>query len=132
MYIIILNLTTDLAFSLHIAGTQNVHGLNPTASSTDYQKQFNATQVAKGWRSNPLMSIPLIGDIYSAFQFLTQNLPYLVGGFHLLLVWISDTYITDFGAKVAFGYIIDRFDAIYGILIFIFFIEFIGGRYMTD
>jgi hypothetical protein len=131
MWIIIANLVTGLAFDLGIAGTQYVHGLSPS-NSTNYASQFNATKVATTWKSNPLQSIPLIGDIYSGFQFIVQNLPYLAGGLHLLLVWISDTFIVDPAAKAAFGYFIDLFDAIYTVLLFWFFIEFISGRYTSD
>jgi len=105
---------------------------NPASNASIYESHFNATELADKWQSNPFSGIPIVGDIFTGFQFLWQNLQYLIDGFPVLLAWIGNTYLTDAGSRTAFGIISNVLRAVYAILLSIFVIEFISGRYMTN
>jgi hypothetical protein len=74
----------------------------------------------------------VIGDIFYGFGVLWQNIQYLVDGLPSLLTFISDMYITDSSGLAAFAVISGALRAIYALLITIFVIEFISGRYLSD
>lgn len=131
LFILCLNLATGLAIALQVPGTEYVQATNPSNTS-DYESHFNATEIAEGWGATPYSGIPIIGDIFSGFQFLWRNIQFLLDGFPLFLTWISDSYIIDAGAKTAFAVISNALRAIYAILMSFFAIEFISGRYMSD
>jgi len=129
--IVCLNLSTGLIIALSLPGTEYVQATNPSNAS-EYEEHFNATETAEGWGATPFSGIPVIGDIFSGFQFLFRNLQYLIDGFPMLLTWMSDTYIVDASAKTAFLVITNVMRAIFAILMFTFVIEFISGRFATD
>lgn len=131
VFIVCLNLATGMAISLGVAGTEYVQATNPS-NGTDYEEHFNATDIADRWSATPFSGIPVIGDIFSGFNFLFQNIQYLLDGFPMLLNWLADTYITDATARTNFSYITNALRALYAILMSIFVIEFISGRYMVD
>ncbi len=109
--------------------------MNPAGqptNATEYEQHFNATDIASGWAATPFTGIPLIGDIFAGFNFLWQNMKYLVDGFPMLLDYIKNTYITDLSGRAAFDVIAWTLRAIYGLLITSFLIEFISGRIFTD
>ena len=126
-----LNLATGLIIALGLPGTEYVQAVNPSNAS-EYEEHFNATEVAEGWAATPFSGIPVIGDIFSGFQFLWRNLQYLIDGFPMFLTWMSDTYITSSDARSAFNIIANALRAVYAILISVLVIEFITGRYLTD
>lgn len=130
-FIVCLNLAVGLSIALGLPGTGYVQATAPS-NATEYEEHFNATEIAQGWGATPYSGIPVIGDIFSGFQFLWRNLQYLIDGFPMLLTWISDTYIIDAGAQTAFNIIANALRAVYALLITIFVIEFITGRVMTD
>lgn len=129
-----LNLGIGLTVALGLPGTEfltpNMPS-NPAMNSTSYEQYFNATEQAEQWRSNPVSGIPIVGDIYSAFNFFTRNWQWLIDGFPTLLTWISDNLITDPSAKTAFWIIANALRAIYAVLMSVFVIEFIGGRILS-
>jgi len=131
LFIACLNLATGMIIALALPGTEYVQASNPSNSS-EYEEHFNATDIAEDWGSTPFSGIPVIGDIFSGLQFLFRNFRYLIDGFPMLLTWMSDTYIIDASAKTAFFIITNVMRGIYAILMSIFVIEFISGRYMTD
>ena len=131
LFIACLNLATGMIIALGLPGTEYVQSTNPSNAS-EYEEHFNATQTAESWGATPFSGIPVIGDIFSGFQFLFRNFQYLIDGFPMLLTWISDTYIIDASAKTAFFIITNVMRAIFAILISMFVIEFISGRIMTD
>lgn len=131
LFIACLNLATGLIVALALPGTEYVQASNPSNSS-EYESHFNATETAENWRGTPFSGIPVIGDIFSGFHFLFTNFYYLIDGFPMLLTWMSDTYIVDASAKTAFFVITNVMRALFAILMSIFVIEFISGRYATD
>ena len=131
IFIACLNLATGMAIALALPGTEYVQASNPSNVS-DYEEYFNATEVAESWESTPFSGIPIVGDIFSGFQFLFRNIQYLIDGFPMLLTWMSDTFIVDASAKTAFTIITNVLRAVYAITIFVFVIEFISGRQLTE
>ena len=131
IFLACLNLSTGLAIALAVPGTEYVQAENPSNVS-DYETHFNATEVAEAWGATPFSGIPVIGDIFSGFQFMFRNIQYLIDGFPMLLQWISDTFIVDATAKTAFTIIMNVMRALFAITMSIFVIEFISGRYMTE
>lgn len=131
MFIVCLNLATGLAIALALPGTEYVQATVPEDMG-DYEEHFNATEIANKWSANPLSGIPVIGDIFSGFYFLWQNIEYLLDGFPMLLTWIGDTYITDASAQTSFQIIAMALRAVYAILMSVVLVEFISGRYFTD
>lgn len=131
LFMACLNLSTGLAIALAVPGTAYVQATNPSNVS-EYESHFNASEVAESWGATPFSGIPVIGDIFSGFQFLWRNIQYLIDGFPMLLQWISDTFIVDATAKTAFAVIMNVMRALFAISISIFAIEFISGRYMTE
>lgn len=126
-FIICLNLAVGLILGLNLANSQSI--LNPV-NGTDLETQFNATKIGQEWRSSPI-GIPIIGDIFSGFQFLLRNIQFLLDGFPLLMTYIADT-ITDVGAKNGFLLFANALRGIYAFLMFWFVIEFISGRQVTE
>lgn len=131
IFIACLNLATGMVIALGLPGTEYVQATSPSNVS-EYEDYFNATAVAESWESTPFSGIPIVGDIFSGFQFLFRNIQYLIDGFPMLLNWMSDTFIVDASAKTAFAIIINVLRAVYAITMFVFVIEFISGRYMTE
>jgi hypothetical protein len=131
LFILCLNLAVGLAIDLSLAGTEYV---TPTggSNSSDYEGTFNATDIGGSWKASPFSGIPVIGDIFSAFQFLFTHVQMLIDGFPTFLGWISDTYIVDASGRVAFAVIANALRAVYAVLMAFWFIEYIGGRYFTD
>jgi len=132
LFIACLNLATGMILALSLAGTENVAVNQPPISAEDYESHFNASETASGWDTNIITGIPIIGDIFSGFNFLFSNAQYLIDGFPTLLTWIGDNYIIDQSGRDAFNYIAWALRGVYAILMSILVIEFISGRYMTD
>lgn len=131
MFMLCLNLSVGLAIQLGVAGTEYFQPTNPSNAS-EYEEHFNATAIADRWEATPFSGIPIVGDIFSGFQFLFQNIQYLLDGFPMFLQWVSDTYLTDATARLNFSYITNTLRAIFAVLMSIMVIEFISGRYLTD
>lgn len=131
IFVLCLNLATGLVIALNLAGTEYVQAQNPT-NATDYESTFNATDIGGSWGATPFLGIPVIGDIFAGFQFLFTHIQFLIDGFPMFLTWIGDTYITDAGGRTSFTIIANAFRAIYAVLMAMWFIEYIGGRYFTD
>lgn len=127
-----LNLSIGLVIGLGLGGTANASPVTSTMDASEYEAHFNGTDIADKWSSTPFSGIPLIGDIFAAFNFLWQNIKYLVDGFPILLEWIRDSFVTDPAGRLAFDVIAGVLRAIYGLLITMFLIEFIGGRVLSD
>jgi hypothetical protein len=100
--------------------------------ATDYESTFNATEIGGSWGATPFTGIPVIGDIFSGFQFLFTHIHFLIDGFPTFLTWISDSYLTDAGGRLAFNIIANSLRAIYAVLMCFWFIEYIGGRYFVE
>lgn len=132
LFIFILNLSIGLVIQLNLGGTGIVTPLDPSVNASSYEAQFNATDMADSWSSTPFSGIPLIGDIFAAFNFMWQNMKYLVDGFPILLEWIRDSFVTDPAGRTTFDVIAGVLRAIYGLLMIWFIIEFIGGRIVSD
>lgn len=130
LFIVCLNLATGMAIALALPGTGYVQASSPSNAS-EYEEHFNATDLADRWGSDRL-GIPVIGDIFSGFFLLFQNIQYLLDGFPMFLTWISDTYIIDATARTSFAIIANVLRAVYAILMSILVIEFISGRYFTN
>lgn len=131
IFMMCLNLSVGIAIGLAVPGTEYVQPSNPSNTS-EYEEHFNATAIAEGWQATPFSGIPVIGDIFSGFNFLFQNIQYLLDGFPMFLTWLSDTYITDASARTAFLIITMALRAIFAVLMSVMAIEFISGRYFTD
>lgn len=131
LFILCLNLATGLVIGLQLAGTEYVQAQNPT-DATDYETTFNSTEIAQSWGATPFQGIPVIGDIFAGFQFLFQNIHFLIDGFPVFLTWISDSYITDASGRTAFNIMANSLRAVYAVLMCLWFIEYIGGRVITE
>lgn len=132
MFLLCINLAISVIVSLGVAG---VSFASPSASAVnpaEYEAHFNSTQIAKGWSSTPFSGIPMIGDIFAGFNFLYQNLGYLIDGLPILLNWLKDSFIVDPTARLAFDILANALRAIFALLISIFLIEYIGGRIISD
>jgi hypothetical protein len=131
LFILCVNLATGLVIALSLPGTEYVSASSP-GNATDYEDRFNATEIGGSWGATPFLGIPVIGDIFSGFQFLFTHAQFLIDGFPMFLGWISDTYIVDASARLAFTLICDALRGVYAVLMCFWFIEYIGGRYFTD
>jgi hypothetical protein len=128
----IINLAVGVVMGLALPGTTFVHGSGVVANATQYEQQFNSTKIEQwGGNGNPLQGIPVIGDIFGGFLYLTQNIQFLIDGLPQLLIYIEHTYI-DSGSWWAFDVIANALRAIYAFLVAMFLIEFISGRYFSE
>lgn len=122
-----------MCITLNLGGASALTSPIPAGMTPEeYEQHFNATAMAKGWSSTPFSGIPLIGDIFAGFNFLWQNIQYLVDGFPTLLNWIKDSFITDASGRLAFDVLANVIRAIYALLFSVFVIEYIGGRIISD
>ena len=129
----IINLSIGVVMGLALPGTAAVHAGGPIANATQYESQFNSSKIETwGGNGNPLQGIPVIGDIFGGFLYLTQNIQFLIDGLPQLLNFIKDSYITDPSGQLAFDIIANALRAIYAFLICLFLVEFISGRYFTE
>ena len=131
LFVICLNLAFGLAFELGLPGTEYSQGQTPI-SAQEYQETFNATEVGKGWASNPFLGIPVIGDIFGGFQFLYKHIHFFIDGFGMFLNFVGDTFLVDSAGRAAFMLIADGFRALWAFLLVFLFIEFISGRYFSE
>ena len=128
----IINLSVGLVMGLALPGTTVVANgpVLDSNQSAQYQEQFNASRIVASWGATPFSGIPVIGDIFAGFNFMWQNVQYLLNGFPMFLQYIAQTYITDLDAYNSFIIISYALEAIYAFLIVWFLIEFISGRIM--
>ena len=131
LFMCCLNLGALLVFNLGLAGTEYLEGSSPIEID-EYETHFNASEISASWGAVHLYGIPVIGDIFSGFQFLFRNLQYLLDGFPMFLNWISDSFIVDAQAKTSFNVIMLALRGMFAITMSMFVIEFISGRYMTE
>lgn len=131
LFMACINISTGIVLNLNFPGTEYVQLTNPTNMS-EYEEHFNASQIADSWGATDLYGIPVIGDIFSGFQFLFRGFQYLIDGFPMFLFWMSDSFILSATAKASFTYIIWALRGMASIVFAIFVIEFISGRYMTE
>jgi hypothetical protein len=117
---------------LQFPGTEYVSGGGTGVNATEYETHFNSTDISSGWGATPFSGIPMIGDIFGGFNFLIQDIGYLIDGFPTLLTYIRNTYLTDGDGQFAFDVIANLLRAIYALLISLFLIEFISGRILSD
>jgi hypothetical protein len=129
----IINLAIGVVMGLSLPGTAIVHAGGPITNATQYEQQFNSSNIS-GWggKGNPLLGIPVIGDIFGGFIYLINNIQFLIDGLPQLLNFIKDSYILDPAGQTAFDVIAWTLRAIYAFLIALFLIEFISGRYFTE
>ena len=132
LFIFCLNLAIGVVITLNFPGTGYVRAAYNGVNATEYEEHFNSTEIATGWQGSPFSGIPMIGDIFAGFNFLWQNIKYLVDGFPALLTYIDNNFITTTEGHVAFLVIVNVLRAIYALLITMFLIEFISGRVTTD
>ncbi len=132
LFIFCLNLAIGLTIQLGFAGVSFVSPAQPGVNATEYESHFNSTKIAIGWAATPFSGIPLIGDIFAGFNFLYQNLGYLIDGFPILLGWIKDSFITDDTGRLVFDVLANALRALYALLISMFLIEYISGRNVSD
>lgn len=131
LFLFCLNLAIGLVAALQLPGVDYV---NPSASpldGEDYEEHFNSTDIM-GWQSTPFSGIPIVGDLFSGFEFLVRNMRYLMDGFPSLLTYLKDTYIHDADGRLAFDVVTNVLRAIYALLISVFLIEFLSGRLFHD
>ena len=129
----IINLSIGLVMGLALPGTAQVANNQPITNATQYEQQFNSSKIETwGGKGNPLQGIPVIGDIFGGFLYLTQNIQFLIDGLPQLLNFIKVSYITDPSGQLAFDVIANALRAIYAFLICLFLVEFISGRYFTE
>ena len=98
------------------------------SNATDYPSQFNATEMAEGWTFPPTIGIPVVGDIWSGFGFLTRLITYVLVGFPLFLTWLGDSFIVGGEALAAWNIIKTVILALFSVVMVTFFIWFISGR----
>lgn len=132
LFIICLNLSIGAVIALEVPGTEYVKAAYNGMTIDEYETNFNATELAIGWQSSPFSGIPMVGDIFAGFNFLWQNIAYLVDGFPALLNYLDYTFITTEEGHLAFLIIQMILRALYAILVSMFVIEFISGRVHTD
>lgn len=132
LFIFVLNLIVGLVIVLQYPGTEYINPGTTGVNATEYESHFNATNIATGWSATPFSGIPMIGDIFGGFNFLIQDIGYLIDGFPTFLTWIRNTYITDPTGQMSFDVLANVLRALYALLISLFLIEFISGRVITD
>jgi hypothetical protein len=132
LFVLCLNLAIGVAITLNLPGTNYVRAAYDGVNATEYEEHFNSTEIATGWQGSPFSGIPMIGDIFAGFNFLWQNIVYLVDGFPALLTYIDNSFVTTVEGHVAFLVVINALRAVYAALIALFLIEFISGRVFTD
>lgn len=134
LFVICLNLATGMIVELGglgaIPGTEYMQPTMPSNAS-DYESHFNATEVAEKWTWTNY-GIPILGDIFAAFEFAFRAIEYVIAGFPLFLMWMGNTFIVDATALLAYNIIVGVLCAIFYILMFFYAIEFISGRYHSQ
>jgi hypothetical protein len=132
LYLFCINLSLGLIVGIGLAGTEYNNPLAPEIDAEEYEGHFNSTELAEGWAGSPFSGIPIVGDIFAGFNFLWQNIQYLVDGLPMLLTLIGDTYITDATGLLAFNVVANVLRGIFALLISMFLVEFISGRIFSD
>jgi len=132
MFILCFNLSIGLVLALGLPGTAYVSPTDPTKTETDYESQFNATEIAEGWKPTFSVGILVIDEVFSMFNFMWRNMVFLLDGFPQMLAWIGYTFSVDADGQAALAFIAWAWRAMFAITMSIFVIEFVSGRYMSD
>lgn len=132
LFLFCANLAVGLVITLSFPGTEYVTPYGTGVDATEYEQHFNSTKISTSWSATPFSGIPMIGDIFAGFNFMIQNLGYLIDGVPTLLTHIRNTYIVDADGQLTFDVIANVIRCIYALLISMFLIEYIGGRVFTD
>lgn len=135
IFFVCLNLSVYLAVKLELPGvsdvTPNVEG-SPAMNVTQYREHFNATETVERYEENTEGINILVGFISSGLTLIFRDIQYLILGFPLFLVWVGNNFILDTVARTAYTYIIGVLVAIFYILMSVYVVEFISGRYHTN
>lgn len=132
LFLFCVNLAFGIVIQLNAPGTVYIKAEYEGISPEEYEAHFNSTDIATSWSGTPFSGIPMIGDIFGGFNFLWQNIKYLVDGFPALLNYFDATFITSSEGHAAFFIITNSLRAVYALLISVFLIEFISGRIWSD
>ena len=131
VFMICLNLATTVVVQLGVPGTGYTQPSNSTGTATQYEQRFNATEMGGNWQATNY-GIPIIGDIFGAFYFFFNCIKFLLAGFPIMLWWIGDNFITDPAGRIAYGILITPIIALFAVMMGMYIIEFIGGRYLNE
>jgi hypothetical protein len=131
LFIACLNIAVGMVMALGLPGSAYFGSTNSTGSSGDYEERFNASKTAEQWSATSY-GIPVIGDIFGGLYFFFNNVRFLIDGFPTLLTWIKDCYIVDVAGRIAFDVVANGLRAVFAIMMAVFMIELITGRYMND
>lgn len=132
LFLFCLNLAFGVIIMLNAPGTLYVKAAYEGVTPEEYEAHFNSTAIASSWSGTPFSGIPMIGDIFAGFNFLWQNIKYLIDGFPAMLNYIDATFITSADGHLAFAIVTNAVRAVYALLTSIFLIEFISGRIISD
>jgi len=127
IFVICLNVATGLICELNAPGTEYVNPSNPEEFE-DYESHYNATEIAQGWSSNPLNSVPLLGDIYYGFQTFFRLVSYVFVGFPTFLYSLGDYFITDQAGLDAYHLVAGAVTAMFFVVMALYIVWFISGR----
>lgn len=72
-----------------VPGVQYSHGLNQTANVTQFEEQFNATEMVESWDTPPEVGIPLFGDIFYVATDFLNKFRFLIDGFAMTFDWAA-------------------------------------------
>lgn len=128
LFIVCINLCVTMAISLELPATEYMSPLQGGGNSTDYQDQFNSTEVAANWQADRESGLPIVGDIFGGVYFFFNNWEFMVSGLSYVFRWIGDSYLTTATMRTAFDTIANVILAIYAILMAMFLIYLISGR----
>jgi hypothetical protein len=132
LFLFCINLGIGIIIQLNAPGTLYVRAAYEGVTPEEYEAHFNSTEIATSWSGTPFSGIPMIGDIFAGFNFMWQNIKYLVDGFPALLNYFDSTFITTADGHTAFFIVTNALRAVYALLISVFLIEFISGRIFSD
>jgi hypothetical protein len=135
-----LNIAVTLVFTLAnlgvIPGVTYIYQNNTVITGQTMEETFNGTQTADTWASGQTALNPL--NLYGNLNLLAMvtsffgTIRLLIDGFPALLDWIKFTFISDATGMLVFDAFAWGIRGLFGLMIFLFAIEFISNRNVTD
>ncbi len=122
---VVLNATTNGEYLF--PGVDQMHPINATGNVTEYEDQFNGTQLVEGWQ--PAGNYGFAGDLFSGLNMFWNMFRFIIDGVGMTIEWVA-TFIP--AASTALTWVAYIIRGIMAAIAASMVIEFITGRQLLD
>lgn len=130
-YMFCVNIAILIVLNLNVPGVEYAQNLGPSAiSMVQINNVFNGTRLTEQWNTNIFAAV--FDFMVSGITFLIVVIPFALFGFVAVLMWFGPLFVQDAAGLTAYNMMVGFLGALFGILIFFWFVEFVTARQLND